>query len=774
MSVMALGRGLAWLLMILAGLAVLLVWLPQQHPAGDWLDSDITHLMPAEHQDPLIARAMGRDRIGATGEWLLLIEGPGEASAAAAGQVREIIRDSEVAQPLAMGDPQTLLEALKPYQFALLRPATLERLRLDPAGYYWRTVQGRLARPSPATGRSFDQDPAGFLGEYLSHQPSPYPDFQRREGLWYQAGDDQDRWLLPLSLSGNAFETPVQTAHQATLAQVEQAVAQACPDCRLSSTGPVHFAAEQRQLARGEVMLISSLSLVGILLLILLAFVSLRPLVLAALALGGGVLMAAAVSLLLFGRIHIITLVAGSTLLGIAIDYVFKYLVHRTERGSDSPERLVRRLQRPLLLGVLSSLLCLGVLAVSPFPVLRELAVFSAAGLAGAWLTVVLLFPVLDRHMPVHLSAPVTRLLNEPRTLLAGIGPARWLFPLLVLPLGFVAFWQMPGSDDLRAFQAELPEQLDVDHHVRAVSGTDFPPGFFLIQGRDLDQVMSRERALRQRLAEQDLGQRSVALSRLIPPPSIQAETHALLGQALADSTLDASLGEIGLSASARTALRARWAEARGHWLQPDALRDGPLAPLVERLWIEGETDKASLLIPRSDLDGLDEEQLPTGVRYVDAMALMNRNLSEQRATASRWILAAAVIGIPALFVLLLGWRRGGMAALAPLSALSLTLCFLWLSGIGLNTFVLMGVILALGVGADYAAFLAAERQPSPAGVAGIGLAAVTTLLAFGLLGLSQVPALGQFGLTVIVGIVASYLSALLLAGQAAEQGEAS
>jgi len=753
---------LAWMVLLLSALAVA----GASMLAGDWLDTDISHLLPSEHQDPLIEQALARDRSDVSGELLVLLRGNDPDARQAARTVYGLLQESGEVMPARSGSSEAFLASLRSYRHGLVTPERFQALDEAPRQTFLSGVQRRLARPSPSAGASFSEDPAGLFSEFIAELPPPYPGFRLRDGLWHRQHDGRDLWLMPLTLSGQAFQRETQEQVLPLLDQARAKARAECPECDFMATGPVLFAADQESIARSEIMLLSTLSLGGILILILFAFGRFRPLLMGSLALLTGVTVAAATSFLLFGRLHAITLVAGTTLLGIAIDYVFKYLVHRTEAGParGGGEQVVLKLRRPLALGVMSSLLCLGVLAVSPFPVMRELAVFSGAGLAGAWLTVVLLFPYLDRRGGGRLNPSLTAWVNRPVAGFARLGGWRWLLPLVCLPLGLIAFLMMPGSDDLRAFQADLPERLAADQRLRQLSGTDFPSGFFLIQGADAASVLERESRLLSQLDAVDGDRRALALSRIVPPATRQSDSHALIGKALNDPELGQTMRDMGVAAATLARMREAWAAAEGDWLYPSDLQGGPLGPMVDNLWIDAETGMASLVVPPGGLSLPPESDWPEGVRYLQPLELMNDNLSHQRQQASRWILLAAVIGIPLLFMALLGPARGFQAALAPLSALSLTLAFLWLSGIGLNTFVLMGVILGLGVGADYAAFLSAEADVSAVGVTGIALAAVTTLLAFGLLGLSQVPALGQFGLTVVVGIIAAWLCAFSLA----------
>ena len=80
--------------------------------------------------------------------------------------------------------------------------------------------------------------------------------------------------------------------------------------------------------------------------------------------------------------------------------------------------------------------------------------------------------------------------------------------------------------------------------------------------------------------------------------------------------------------------------------------------------------------------------------------------------------------------------------------------------GRSLTLFNLMGLMLVLGVGVNYAIFLCEGGVNEAATLAGVLLSAGTTLLSFGLLAFSSMPALSGFGLTLLLGIPVSVLLA--------------
>jgi predicted exporter len=66
-----------------------------------------------------------------------------------------------------------------------------------------------------------------------------------------------------------------------------------------------------------------------------------------------------------------------------------------------------------------------------------------------------------------------------------------------------------------------------------------------------------------------------------------------------------------------------------------------------------------------------------------------------------------------------------------------------------------LALMLLLGIGVDYGIFFQDHPGRSdPVPWLAVGLSSVSTLLSFGLLGLSKTPALQAFGLTMLIGTV--------------------
>jgi predicted exporter len=155
------------------------------------------------------------------------------------------------------------------------------------------------------------------------------------------------------------------------------------------------------------------------------------------------------------------------------------------------------------------------------------------------------------------------------------------------------------------------------------------------------------------------------------------------------------------------------------------------------------------------------------GVRYIDPTADLTRLLGDYRRRAVALIAISAALMFPLLL-----WRYGLAGALrtsAPsLIAVVLAPFLVALAGISFTFFSAMALVLVLSIGFDYAVFCRESRpERRAATMLGVWLAMVTTLLSFGLLGMSDVAAVHAFGATLTVGTLLAFAFAPVAASPA-------
>lgn len=762
----------------LAGTAAFVVAVLALVLLGSWLlfgrgaspiQTDLLAMLPATERHPLAEDAVER-LAHASGDRMVLLLGHADdatAKDAARDLGRRLAADPAFAAVTAELPPFDLRELVAPYlahRFHLLADAdraALAQPGFDPA----QALARRLNEPFLAgVGTSLGEDPFGWLQHWLDQQPWNRSPLLPEDDLLVAHRDDHTYAMVIATLRGSAYDDRVQRASLAALARAEAATAQAHPGIELLRAGAVFHAAAARASAERDIHVVGLASTLGIALLLVWTYRSPRPLLLAFLSTAIGVACAITVTLLVFGRIHLLTLVFGAALLGEAVDYSIQYLCARANAGPAwEPARGLRQVRPALLLALATSLLGYALLGLVPFPALRQMACFAIAGMSAACLSVFLLLPALLRRPARRPLAPslvgVARAWQRAASRL-GHGRAAWVALAVALLFAVPGWWRLGHDDDIRLLIAPPAELTRQEARIGEIAGIGGGTQFLLVTGDSAEQVLQRGEALESRLqalAAQGKLDSWLGLAAMLPSLARQQADAALLAPLFADrARLLAQMTQAGLRADAAETYLAAWP---GHVLDPAAWLKLPAATPYRYLWMdEGARGVASIVLPQGQADTAAlraaADGLP-GVSFVDKPASISALFGRYRNYASLW-LAAAAVAVAAAFAW--RYRRAAPRVLAPpLLGIGLTLAALGWLGQPLTLFHWMALMLVLGVGANYAVFLH-EGEPHAAHVpgaayAGVLLSAATALLSFGLLALSSMPALQHFGITLLLGI---------------------
>ena len=93
-----------------------------------------------------------------------------------------------------------------------------------------------------------------------------------------------------------------------------------------------------------------------------------------------------------------------------------------------------------------------------------------------------------------------------------------------------------------------------------------------------------------------------------------------------------------------------------------------------------------------------------------------------------------------------------------PLVGIGMSLSLSFLIKGHLDLFNFLGCILIFSLGVDYTFFYYFNRKQHPLSAKGIEISTLTTLASFGILALSSTQAVYSFGLTVLIGIFATWI----------------
>ncbi len=728
-----------------------------QHP----INTDILSLLPGEQESPAIAAATKRSRDAFAHQLLVLVSGedtPQTRSAALAAQ--QALLAAGLRMDNSVRELERLLKIYQAHHFALLNAAQTARLDKGGVNAFATDVAASMASPT-AMVNVFESDPGGYLNRFISELPRPYPDFLPDGPFLTAVRGGQRYYLVHMQLLGSAFDEQGAALAARATRHAEAAVLKTCGPCRILATGASLYTDAARNEAQHEIQWLTIVSTLLIMALIAFVFRSLAPHVLAALQLVASILAASAAVIACFGSIQILTLVFGTTLLGIAIDYAFLYFAEYWF-GESTPKDVMRNVRPGLYMGLLTGVVAFAFLSLAGFPALNQIAVFSVAGLLEAGLVVVLIFPVtLTQHSRVTLHPAAVW---PQRFIKFASRPSYWryLLPVLALLLAIPGWLRLHTSDDVRDLQ-HFPRQLThSDQEIRSALGQIPPPGYFLIEASDLDQALHREETLFANLRQTLPDAALLGLSRFLPSMLQQRASLSAWDKIFATPTaLDRAFIRLGLPVALATRITAEWRTATHQLLRAQTLFEA--SPDLKAFVIPAGNTVALLATvnSRTDIDPVVLQQAAaavSGVSFVAPLTRITDTFHRIRVRAS-WLVIIGYLLISAILL----WRYGRREALRmlfpPLLALAITLGVLGWLNVPVNIFVVVALILILGLGRDYAVFLRegiAHLQPSALAVT---LSALTTLCSFGLLALSQIPALHAFGLATLIGILASYLS---------------
>ena len=751
-----------FLILLLAVLA-LAGW---QWRDGPPLSANLMELVPGTAPDALELRAEQRMQEPLNREMLVLVGHTDRQQAVAMAQkLGEQWQASglfEKVQWNLQADLPALRTQLLQGRLAMLSAEDRQQLIEHPDAFIQQRVQALF---DPFTGFTLvpsQDDWLGLTGRIQNSQPQHGAvQLDIGSGALIADADGKSWVLLRARTTGNAFDLklPLQVAELLQTSREEAAQA----DVQLLAASGLLYAANGQQQATREMTWVGGGATVGILLLLLLAFRRWRV-VLAFVPVLVGMLFGAVACVALFGHMHVMTLVLGSSLIGVAVDYPLHYLSKSWSLKPWHSWPALRLTLPGLTLSLITS--CIGYLALAwtPFPALTQIAVFSAAGLLGAYLSAVCLLPALLKGVDLRPAQwPLTvseYLLKLRETLLKHASTPVLLALLIAFCVG--GLLKLDSKNDIRQWVGAPQQLTDEAQAIARITGYQPTSQFFLVRATNQEELLERQTALSDRLDQLvnlEKLQGYLSLNQLVSQPSEQLQVREAL-QKLAQFWQP--LLDLGVPAEA---LHAEVTKLQALPTQDiDAALAGPLAEPYRPLWL-GPTDDGGVAALVS-LQGLNNpallqiqaRDLP-GVELVDRLGELNSVFAATQISAAELKLASCVLIV---LVLILPFGFGGALRIVslPLLAALCSLASLGWMGQPLTLFSLFGLLLVTAISVDYAILMREQIGGAAVSLLGTLLAAVTTWLSFGLLAVSSTPAVSNFGLSVSLGLAFSFILA--------------
>jgi predicted exporter len=409
-----------------------------------------------------------------------------------------------------------------------------------------------------------------------------------------------------------------------------------------------------------------------------------------------------------------------------------------------------------ITLGLATSILAYLALTVAPFPGLQQLAVFSSAGLIGAWITLFAMTRLIRRRFVMHDRSMALRFASGFLGIWQRHIARHQLIFLGVLAVIIIAAWQtVDVNDDVRMLQSQPPQLVAQEEAIQELLGVAQAGTFLLLSATDEQSLLEQEEMVRvslDELIEKGSLDSYQAVSRWVPSQSRQARSQqAYTG--LLESRLLAWFAEIEVDQEDASAALAELIQDTPSldvttWLQH------PASEQFRHLWLDtGGNGVASMVL----LFGVDDIDVLPDVTVVNKGRELSALFGEYRSRVAQVLIAAYLVILLGLATRY-GLKRAAILMVPPVFAGLLALTLISLAGETLNLFHFLALILVLGIGIDFTLFVAEAKHELTSTLFAITLSALTTMLSFGLLSLSSTFAVHSFGLTVLIGIAFAYL----------------
>lgn len=622
----------------------------------------------------------------------------------------------------------------------------------DPLGGRWEAIRALQA----ARG----DDPAGGAGAALVDDG----------GVLFTA--DRRHAFVFVETRSSPFDSDAQRGFRAVL---DGWIARAGPPAvRLQTAGSAQFAIASEAQIKGDVNRIGWISTIGILAIFLLLFGSLRMILLGFVPMLFGSAVAVLACQALFGEIHGITIAFGTSLLGVGLDYVEHYYAHFVLTPSLPAPVTMRHVAPSLVLGALTTILGFIGIGASGLLGLRQMAVFSAVAILASLAATLWIVPV---WMPAGYRAPRSLAVVNRAALavLRRVTRRRWgrhwrivAFALAVIAT-LVCALTAGFSDRVNMLVSDTGAHVVDDREVRARLGQD-ASCFAVVTAGDDDALLAAVAAASDELARAQAAGAIASfapVARLVPG---RDEQRARLAAARdAAPRIRRILTELDFVPEQFQPFWDALAAPAPRLLGLDDVRRSPLAPLVAA-WLPVHAPPIALipLVGARDLAAL-RALVPSATILAPADTIAEAF----RAVRIRTVIAS-LLGLVAIFALLAvryrGVRRPAIALAPGLLACVATVGTLIAAGTPLTILHVMSLLLVVSMGVDFGIFLVDTTdtlEESARTMVSILTASLTTILSFGLLGLSDSPGLAALGITVTLGVTFSLAFCIVMASLA-------
>lgn len=545
-----------------------------------------------------------------------------------------------------------------------------------------------------------------------------------------------------IRISAPPLDKTTQESLQTLASEIEQSIQTISPEANFTYGGLIRLAGASRERIHSDIVKINVISIIGVLLTSALLINRPWHLIKALPTIAFAFLGSISACFYFFGSVHVISLVIGSILTGISIDYAFHMLF---ESDSKVPTRKL------LFFACLSTIAGAITLSSSDLMLIRQVGVFTSFGL---------LFAFSYSQTLSKTKCSRSKLFSSFNSDNRGIF-AKIVLPIILISSLFGAT-KMSWYDDVRLMEAADPQLTKQDIALRKEFGSAADSQVFLAtgssylealkHGNDLIDSISQRNGSLEIFAPSNVFSNSGEIGEIVDQSDSLENFFNSLKEQLSDNGYDTeAFGDFFDDANTLARAKITATNIESKLGKVAATIHGPLEGILNNVdsifWcvISVRSDAALSYANNSHVSKLSN------------LEFINNSLNHYRTELIRFGLIAMGI-IASVILLSFGFKSGIIIISIPTISVALALCTASLFTEDLNIFHATGAFLAMALAFDYALFATNAIRKNRRVPFSVFLSAATTTSSFFALTLSAIPVVKALGLVVMITTLTAVL----------------
>lgn len=521
-----------------------------------------------------------------------------------------------------------------------------------------------------------------------------------------------------------------------------------------------------------EISIIASISMLVVIILLIFIFRSPKPLLYSVASITISIGIAVLATLSFFHKMHVITLVFGTSLIGSCIDYSLHFFVHWAGNKELKDGNEIRKhIMSGLLMAIISTGICFAILLFAPFSILRQMSLFCLTGLVSSFLTTVAVYPYIplpEKRGNVRFIKGFTKVMSFVQQ--------KWLGRSVIIVLFAAAFILLAFNHSNLRIKNNVLTLYDMkgrllEDEITASKVIQYTPGgWYIVSGDNEEEALENEEELRrdfEKLTNGSVGY--VSTSSFIPSKTVQNKSRAAYKKLLeiAGPQLQALGFEEGEEIKLlEEELEREFEASEGNYVSfengnvPDFI-----VSAISSAWLGKVSDKYyTVLLPTKVTDYANYRSLADNNPACYFIS-KSQDISLDLDRLTSMVLKFFVIAYILMFIMLkffYNWKQALKIISVPLLIILVTSSVFAACKIDLEFFSVTGLILVFGLGLDYIIYMMEnEKRGKESSLEPFAtmVSFVTTIISFGALALSSFKPVHLIGLSIFIGLFTAYIS---------------